>query len=272
MNALQIILAILPGILICLYILYRDRHDREPIILLLICFAAGVGSSFPAILMEEFGFSLGIRESENMLDTFTLAFAGVAFPEELVKYVCLMLFAYPWKAFDEPLDGIVYSVMVSMGFATIENIIYANIYALDTTILRMFTAVPAHAAFAIFMGYHVGIAKFTETNKSKFKHLFLGFAGAVVLHGAYDFFLLQRNIPELSILAMVILLICIFYTKKLVKLHEQISKQQVAEKELVATSDIVAPASHLEKQASATQTMADEDSDEKKSNWDNLLK
>jgi len=216
LTTIQTILAILPGVLICSWIIYRDRHNREPIFLLLVCFLAGIGSSYPAIFMEEFWFNRGIQESDDILETFTLAFGVVAFSEELVKFVCVMLFAYPWKAFDEPLDGIVYSVMVSMGFATIENIIYAGIFGTETTILRAFTAVPAHAAFAVFMGYHIGIAKFSKP-KEKFWHIFVGFAGAVIIHGAYDFFLLQRNIPQLTILAMIILAICYFYTFKLVK-------------------------------------------------------
>lgn len=225
MNTLQTILAILPAVIICSWILYRDRHDKEPIILLILCFFAGVGSAFPAICMEEYGFSLGITESGDALETFTLAFGVVAFSEEFVKFACVMLFAYPWKAFDEPLDGIVYSVMVSMGFATLENLIYSDIHGMQTVLLRAVTAVPAHAAFAIFMGYHIGLAKFSERNIDKFQHLFLGFAGAIILHGAYDFFLLQNNIPALSVLALVILAISIFYTQNLVKLLSEESER-----------------------------------------------
>lgn len=267
LTTLQTILAILPGVLICLWIFYRDRHNKEPIFLLFICFLAGIGSSFPAIEMEEFGFSLGIRESTNILETFTLAFGVVGFSEEFVKFVCVMLFAYPWKAFDEPLDGIVYSVMVSMGFATIENIIYANIYGTETTILRAFTAVPAHAAFAIFMGYHIGIAKFSPT-KSKYWHLFLGLAGAITLHGAYDFFLLQQNIPELGILAMAILAICIFYTKKLVGIHVRDSSEK---------NRITQPSEDLTTLANEQSIIAQNETNRSEitdtsNKWDNLLK
>lgn len=267
LTTIQTILAILPGVLICLWIFYRDRHNKEPILFLAICFLAGIGSSYPAIFLEEFWFNYGIKESGDILETFVLAFGVVAFSEELVKFVCVMLFAYPWKAFDEPLDGIVYSVMVGMGFATIENIIYAGIYGPETTILRAFTAVPAHAAFAIFMGYHIGIAKFSET-KEKFWHIFIGFAGAVVLHGAYDFFLLQRNIPQLTILAMVILGISCYYTFKLVN-------SQVANSELLQTKNkeglTIAPA--LEEKPTSFEEKADMINPQNDSNkWDDLLK
>ena len=61
--------------------------------------------------------------------------------------------AYPKKDFNEPFDGIVYSVMVSMGFATTENILYAMKGGLEVALLRMVMSVPAHATFAVLMGY-----------------------------------------------------------------------------------------------------------------------
>jgi RsiW-degrading membrane proteinase PrsW (M82 family) len=73
---------------------------------------------------------------------------------------------YNNKNFNEPFDGIVYAVIVSMGFATIENIIYVFQYGFATGILRLFTAVPAHAAFGILMGYFLGKAKFTHGKSS----------------------------------------------------------------------------------------------------------
>lgn len=254
MNALQTILAVLPAVIICSWILYRDRHDKEPIILLILCFFAGVGSAFPAICMEEYGFSLGITESGDALETFVLAFGVVGFSEEFVKFACVMLFAYPWKAFDEPLDGIVYSVMVSMGFATLENLIYSDIHGMQTVLLRAVTAVPAHAAFAIFMGYHIGLARFSRSNSFKFQHLFLGFAGAVVLHGAYDFFLLQNNIPALSILALVILVISIFYTRTLVGLLSEESEK----KNTIETSTDPIPASYGENEVPSSKATPNE--------------
>ncbi len=228
MTTLQTILAVLPGIAICFWIFYRDRHEREPIYLLILCFIAGVASTFPAILLEEGWALLGVVESENIFQTFVLSFGAIAFSEELVKFLCVMLVAYPWKPFNEPMDGIVYSVMVSMGFATLENILYSNLYGMETVLLRAFTAVPAHAAFGIVMGYHVGRAKFKLGNT--YFQLFLGLATAVFFHGAYDFFLLQQNYPELSLLAMVILVVCIFYTRNLVKLHNENSPFNEANK------------------------------------------
>ena len=59
--------------------------------------------------------------------------------------------------------------MIGMGFATLENILYADRFGLQTVMIRAFTAVPAHAIFAIIMGYYIGLAKF---NKKKSHQIF----------------------------------------------------------------------------------------------------
>lgn len=230
-QALQTLLAILPGLLICAWVFYRDRRQPEPLFLLSLCFLAGMGSAFIAIQMEEWAYDVGIRESVNIWQTLLLAFGVVALFEEGVKFVTLMLFAYPWKPFDEPLDGIVYSVVVAMGFATLENLIYSDIYQIDTVLLRAFTAVPAHAAFAVFMGYHLGLAKFEDDTQRKAKRLVVGFFGALLLHGAYDFFIIQQNVGFLTLFSMAILALSIYYTLQLVNLHVDTSAQAHGEGE-----------------------------------------
>lgn len=198
MKALLLLLSILPGFLIILYIYWRDRHDREPIFYLTICFVFGMLSTYPAIKMEEFGMrDLGIYNAINdPFMTFTFTFIVIAFSEEFVKYIFLRYYIFPKDDFDEPMDGIVYSVMISMGFATLENILYIVVRA-DTIelgfqigLLRMMTAVPGHAIFAILMGYFVGLAKFSEDKGNLY--LVIGLFSAIALHGTYDFFIFMQ--------------------------------------------------------------------------------
>ncbi len=235
MNPLLLILAILPGILVCVYIYTRDEHDREPHSHLVISFALGVAAAFPAMYLEKLGVESGIEESENVFWTIVFAFVVVALAEELVKFLALMLYAYPRKAFNEPMDGIVYAVMIAMGFATFENILYAELFGLETTILRAFTAVPAHACFAVVMGYFVGLSKFDQSNRIWL--IFKGFLFAILLHGAYDFFLLQENIPALTLVSIVMLVMSVVYGKKLIQQH--IENSPFKQKEILAVTPTV---------------------------------
>lgn len=191
-------LAIAPGLAIALFIYSRDK-DKEPAGLLLRAFFIGMLSTILAIFLElrweSFGYVLS--PELGLGDTAFYALIVVAFSEELAKFVCLRLFFYKHKEFDEPFDGIVYAVMISLGFATLENIFYAYNYGLQTTIMRMFTAVPAHAANGVIMGYFMGKAKFRPDQRTFY--LIVGLLGATLFHGAYDFSLMQSSFPSFKL-------------------------------------------------------------------------
>lgn len=232
-NILLIVLAIFPGLLICYLIYLFDKYEKESRLPLAICFGLGVASAFPALKLEEWGDSLGINEHEGFWMLMLLSFVVIALSEELVKFIVLIAYPFQKKFFNEPLDGIVYAVVIGMGFATIENIIYAGRFGTGTTIIRAFTAVPAHAIFAIVMGYFTGIAKFDK--KNKLLNLGLGLGAAVLLHGIYDFFILQQYYEWLMVFATFTLLLSGFLASRLIKIHQQSSPfKDITEEEVVA--------------------------------------
>ena len=158
---LLLALSIAPGIAISLYIFLKDRFNREPHLNLLVCFFLGCLSVIPAIIIQLLTTKPVERfMGEGIFYTAVFAYLIVGLSEEWSKYIMLRSYAFPKKSFDEPFDGIVYSVMVGMGFATVENIGYVMQHGMGTAILRMFLSVPAHATFAIIMGYYAGKAKF----------------------------------------------------------------------------------------------------------------
>lgn len=232
MSIFLLILSILPGLAISYYIYWRDRQNPEPYILLLISFAFGVLSTYPAIKMEEFGISdLRLGVSKDIWITMTFAFVVIAFSEELVKYIFLRYAIYPRKIFNEPMDGIVYSVMISMGFASTENILYVAVspesssQALQIGFMRMFTAVPAHASFAVAMGYFVGLAKFRPERENLY--LFLGLALAILLHGLYDFFIFQRLHRGLIVFTFLTLFLSLALGFYFIHRHSKHSKERI---------------------------------------------
>lgn len=183
MNLLY--LSIAPGLAIMVYVYLKDKYNREPILYLIISFCLGVLSALPAVYIEMYGNAILNQFVEvSLLHTFIMAFVVVALTEEYCKYFMVRYYAYPKKAFDEPFDGIVYCIMVSMGFATIENIGYVYQHGASTGIVRMFLSVPAHASFAVMMGYYVGLAKF-DPARAYFLRI-TGIFWAVVFHGTYD--------------------------------------------------------------------------------------
>jgi len=71
-----------------------------------------------------------------------------------------------WEFFDYFFDGIVYSTFVSLGFATIENILYAIVGGFQAVIVRAIFTVPAHAFFGISMGINLSLAKEAKLKKN----------------------------------------------------------------------------------------------------------
>lgn len=210
--------AIAPSLAIILYIFIKDKYDKEPIKYLAICFLLGALGIIPAIFIEmylENHYSIGDKIGLIALS----AFFGVALPEELVKFIALRYYIFKKSAFNEPYDGIVYAVMISMGFATIENLFYVidSGGGMHTALLRMFTAVPAHAIFGITMGYFVGKAKFESWNRASL--LTQGFLLSFILHGAYDFFIFQNTYANLGILSFIGVCLGIYYCKKAINIQ-----------------------------------------------------
>ena len=60
----------------------------------------------------------------TVADSVRCAFWGAAIPEEAAKLLMLWLVLRRNRHFDENMDGIVYAVCVSLGFAAVENVEY----------------------------------------------------------------------------------------------------------------------------------------------------
>ncbi|MCB0640189.1 MAG: PrsW family intramembrane metalloprotease, partial [Phaeodactylibacter sp.] len=150
--------------------------------------------------------------------TIFIAFIAVGVVEETFKFGGLLGYPYHRPFFNEPMDGIMYSVMIGMGFATFENVLYADRFGLETALVRAFTAVPAHAVFAVILGYFVGLARFDREKRVPL--LLKGYGITVVVHGIYDFFILQSLFSWLIIFAMVVLVISIYFARKMVLEHQ----------------------------------------------------
>ena len=221
MDALVLLaIALSPGVAIGVYIYLKDKHEREPIGLLLRSFFFGTVSVFITLLISWPLDILVPIEEHDLTEQAVHAFLLVALVEEFSKFIFVRGILYNNKNFNEPFDGIVYSVMVSMGFATLENVVYAYSDGIGTAVFRMFTAVPAHACFAILMGYYLGKAKF-EHKKSFYAWHALGIA--TLFHGVYDYFIFISFVPGLALGAVASLSVGVWLSRKAIKIHQHAS-------------------------------------------------
>jgi len=217
MNLL--LLASAPVIAIIIFIYIKDKFEKEPKLLLFYSFLLGAVASvlISTILYNLYDVLLPHPSELNVFHQFLKAFLMVGLVEEFSKYIIVRYYAQPKKDFNEPFDGIIYAVLVSMGFAFVENVLYVFEGGFKVGILRAFTAVPAHAVFAIIMGYFMGIAKFSN---HKIKWNLIGLGLAILFHGSYDFFLFINFIPGISIGSLVAFIVGIILAKKAIKIHQ----------------------------------------------------
>lgn len=211
--------AIIPVITVLVFIYFMDKYEKEPIRILLTNFFLGavVSIIITTLLYVIIDIPLPLHNRTSVFEQFIKAFFVVGLTEEFSKYIIVRYYAQPHKEFNEPFDGIVYAVMVSMGFAATENLMYVFQGGMETAIMRAFTAVPAHATFAILMGYFMGKAK---SSKNSVVLNLTGLLLAALFHGAYDFFLFIDFIPGIWVGAFISLLIGIILARKAIRTHQ----------------------------------------------------
>ena len=213
MNYIVLLAALLPVAILIFYICYKDKKSPEPTSQLVKAFFFGVLSApLSFCLSIPFGM-IGLYPDEvtTILGSISNAFFAAAVPEEIAKLFMLWLLLRKNRYFDEKMDGIVYAVCVSLGFAALENILYlfSNYEEfLSVGISRALFAVPGHFCFGILMGYYYSLAKFSS--KASVKNKVLTLIDPILIHGAYDSILFVAGVtPQLScVLIIVFLLFC----------------------------------------------------------------
>lgn len=215
-----LLLAIAPVFVIIVYIFIKDKYEKEPKRLLVYNFLLGaiVSVIITTMLYIIIDIPFPLSNTESIFEQYMKAFFVVGLSEEFSKYVIIRYFSQPHREYNEPFDGIVYAVMVSMGFAATENVMYVLQGGMEVAIIRAFTAIPAHATFAILMGYFMGKAKFSDNRRVL---NLTGLSLAVLFHGAYDFFLFIDFIPGIWVGAFLSLGIAVLLSKRAIKDHQK---------------------------------------------------
>jgi len=185
---LLLLVSVVPAALLMFYIYHQDKYQKEPVKSLVKAFCGGMLSVvFTLITVQILEYTIGLIPILNET-VFYDSFITAGIPEELCKFLVFMIFIWHDKNFDEYFDGIVYASIVSLGFATIENIMYVLPGGLSVGIIRALLSVPGHFFFGIIMGYFLSLAKFNKSKRGLY--IFLGLLFAILAHGTFDWLLM----------------------------------------------------------------------------------
>jgi RsiW-degrading membrane proteinase PrsW (M82 family) len=229
LTSLLAVSAVVPSALLVWYFHARDAYPEPPRVLWT-TFGLGVLTVFPVLLI---GYPLQ-HAAELVANPIASSLLGALFvaaiPEEFVKLLVLLGYNMRNRAFDEPMDGIVYGVVASLGFATLENILFVFGGGISVAVSRAFTAVPLHAFVGAIMGYYVGQAWRLPAERTRY--ILRGYGFAVLLHMLYDFPLMAMaevdevwTVFALGVFTLVVLFVCWMWTLRLVR---RLRREQLA--------------------------------------------
>ncbi len=228
MNTLLITIA--PSILILLYFFLSDKF-KEPKGTVFLVFFLGILICLPAGILNSFIYE-NLNNNTETVEKLLGSFLGPAWTEELLKLFILYAIVLKRKEFNEPMDGIVYGVAVSLGFATYENYEYVyrlalewkeyDITPLNVAIWRSYSAVPMHGLNGCLMGFYLG--KYVFTGDKKF--LNYSFFVPFFMHGIYNYYV------QFGVLIVIVQLIFAL------RLHKELKKLQLLKKKEPETKKI----------------------------------
>lgn len=204
--------AIAPALALLSYFYLRKEIAKEPSRLLLHTFIYGAILTFPILFIQH------VIQQENVFSSIFIHQVLVTSAlEEFFKWLILIIAIYKHVEFDDPYDGILYGASVSLGFATVENILFLLNFGMNQAFLRALLPVSSHALFGVVMGYYIGRAKFTVTKKVKYEIAYALLA-TFFLHAIYNSILIIKDV-NLLLMVPFMLFLWVFGLSKVKKAH-----------------------------------------------------
>ena len=218
-NFWHIFAAVLPALVILFYVYKQDQFpEPKKIVFKTFIFGCSITIFLNLILTDVDNFAEKFFSGETFY--FFDSFIRAAFLEEISKMAIIIFFCTRKDEFDEPMDGLVYGVAASLGFAAYENIDYV-LYVLkepsfEVATIRAYTAVPLHAICGIMMGFLITQSIFEKENN--YLNLVLALFIPVGIHGLYNYSLSSSVISSyfsyIIILVFIIRAFILFKTLK----------------------------------------------------------
>lgn len=191
-SGVGLLLALIPLTLVFLGIRFIDRWEPEPKRLVIFAIAWGAIAAVALTLLVDILLTLLVGKLSEGFSSVIQA----PVVEEIAKGLGIfIIFVVGKRAFDGPVDGVVYGALVAAGFAFTENIQYFGLSLIEgggsqltaTFVMRGILSPFAHAMFTVLIGFAMGLAARRHASKSAVLGAgLLGLLGAILLHGFWN--------------------------------------------------------------------------------------
>ncbi|MBW8002943.1 MAG: PrsW family intramembrane metalloprotease [Planctomycetes bacterium] len=169
----------------------RDKHSTSRI---MVFFLTGLLSVIPTLLLYLL-FPFHLIRTDSWVLTSLLNQVLVTGPiEEFSKFAVFFILARKLKSIREPLDAVLQAAAVTLAFASVENLFYANRFGLEILVLRSVITSLGHMVLSSIWGFYYAAVVFGGSSwKSRRSRLvlLLAFFPAALCHGLSNFFLSQ---------------------------------------------------------------------------------
>lgn len=215
MLFLAIFLGFLPGFAWLFFYMQEDPH-KEPKRYVLKSLIFGMVGAIFALAFERI-FNTYVPQDSHVPILMIASLAGLALIEELAKFGSAFFSVKKNQAFNEPIDAMIYALVASLGFATLENLgaltspfttpgSLANLSNIFQVVsFRFVGATLLHALTGAVIGYNWAIA-IREFGRWRF--LVRGIILATILHFIFNYLILAF---ESYLLPVVFLMIVGFF-------------------------------------------------------------
>lgn len=193
---LSLLAAGIPSLLYALAFAWADRHEREPLWLMIVVFFWG---ALPAVILSLIGGGLAEALFPLEKGTFLAAAYGGSFVapvvEETAKGAILFgIYRFMHHEFDGLLDGLTYGALVGFGFGMTEDFFYyVQAFSDDglagltlTAILRGVVFKLNHSVFTACTGVGLGLAVHCLRPGRRRLYMATGLLSAMILHGLHN--------------------------------------------------------------------------------------
>ncbi|MCP4909953.1 MAG: PrsW family intramembrane metalloprotease [Bacteroidetes bacterium] len=161
----------------------------------------------------------------NMRRMAFFVFVGIALSSEFAMMLPLRYSFFKLNTFTGPLEGIIYSIFIGLGFSIVATVLFAfeiigSSEQMHNFTLFLYTYPIANLVFSIALGFFIGMAKL---RKNEFIDTLTGLGVATFFHGLYYFAFVTSDIRLLIFVAIGYVIIAIGLVAKSVsiKMHNQ---------------------------------------------------
>jgi RsiW-degrading membrane proteinase PrsW (M82 family) len=208
MNLSTIISFLIAPFIALLLVLMASRTlDKKSLAQFTSSYFLGILTVIPMIVGLYFASEFNLLQNTNSLRrTLLFSFVVVGFLAECTKFLLLRYYFAPKQALSKPFDGILYSVMISMGFATAANVyFYMALPAPFNTPVVNLSLPFANFIIGMILGFFVGFGKF---RKNRIDYL-TGLGVATFFQGFYIFGILADDYLLIGLVGTVTLIIAV---------------------------------------------------------------